>query len=495
MLSFQTNHFFGAGLLKKDNILWTFFSSIKLTIVLLFLIIAIFIVATLIPQQDGASKIIWLSDLYHSNVFYIMMGLLSLNLIICSINRLPLSIRQYKTPFSPAPSGLFENLLRHRIILTNKKMEDVSRAVESSLASKSASVELLRQEPEAPFQNATSRDWQKAFNPQRELGAFCSGVKKTNTEKGRIFYREKGRLSLFGVYIVHLGVLIIIAGAVVGSIFGFEADINLSEGEEASIVQLVKGKGTRQLDFSVRCDKFNIEFYETGSPKTYRSDLSFIKGGQVVHQGSTLVNHPITFDGLRFYQSSYGLSEESKATLTYTNADMKSEELLVTQGTTFDLPAQKAKVTVLRVEEDIMQFGPAIKLSIETKKENIQFWVFQHIKDIAAVNPGLFSSVPLFNPGLFQPLVFSLERIEKQYYTGLRVVRDPGVPFVLAGGILLLAGMIIIFFISHQRVWILIQQEPEGITISVAGHSNRNNEVLQRQMDDLCMRIDKEIAV
>jgi hypothetical protein len=32
------------------------------------------------------------------------------------------------------------------------------------------------QEPEAPFQNATSRDWQKAFNPQRELGAFCSGV-------------------------------------------------------------------------------------------------------------------------------------------------------------------------------------------------------------------------------------------------------------------------------------------------------------------------------
>ena len=37
-------------------------------------------------------------------------------------------------------------------------------------------VEPLRQEPEAPFQNATSRDWQKAFNPKRELGAFCSGV-------------------------------------------------------------------------------------------------------------------------------------------------------------------------------------------------------------------------------------------------------------------------------------------------------------------------------
>jgi hypothetical protein len=39
-------------------------------------------------------------------------------------------------------------------------------------------VEPLRQEQKAPFQNATSRDWQKAFNPQRELGAFCSGARR-----------------------------------------------------------------------------------------------------------------------------------------------------------------------------------------------------------------------------------------------------------------------------------------------------------------------------
>jgi hyperosmotically inducible protein len=38
-------------------------------------------------------------------------------------------------------------------------------------------VEPLGQEPEDPFQNATSRDWQKTFNPQREFGAFGSGVK------------------------------------------------------------------------------------------------------------------------------------------------------------------------------------------------------------------------------------------------------------------------------------------------------------------------------
>jgi hypothetical protein len=34
------------------------------------------------------------------------------------------------------------------------------------------------QEPEAPFQNATSRDWQKAFNPQRELGGSAAGQRR-----------------------------------------------------------------------------------------------------------------------------------------------------------------------------------------------------------------------------------------------------------------------------------------------------------------------------
>jgi len=47
-------------------------------------------------------------------------------------------------------------------------------------------VEPLRQEPKAPFQNATSRDWQKAFNPQRKLGAFCSGADPLLEKKSRM---------------------------------------------------------------------------------------------------------------------------------------------------------------------------------------------------------------------------------------------------------------------------------------------------------------------
>lgn len=419
--------------------------------------VALFIAATIIPAQQTVPEWAWLGDIYHSKVFYLLMGLFSLNLVICSINRLPHAVRQYRASSFPPPSGLFESIPQKRTILTVKKMEDVERTVKSCLSSTFKTVE------------------------------------QKDAVTGRLFHREQGRFSLFGVYVVHLGVLVIIAGAVIGLIFGFEADINLAEADQSDKVYLSKGKGIYPLGFSVRCDKFEVEFYETGAPKLYRSDLSFIKDGQIVHQGSVLVNHPLSFEGIRFYQSSYGLTEDGKAALSFAENGVESSIVHVGQGETFDLPGQKARATVLRVEHDMMHMGPAVKLDVATDGGNIQFWVFQHIKQIAEVNPGLFSSVPLFNPGLFKPLIFSLQGIEKQYYTGLSVVRDPGVPFVLAGGILLLAGMIIIFFIAYQRVWILVEEVPEGVKVRVAGRSNRYEEAWQRRLDDLCAGIERGI--
>ncbi|MGD0021468.1 MAG: cytochrome c biogenesis protein ResB [Smithellaceae bacterium] len=444
--------------MKKSNPLWSFFSSVKLTIVLLVLIVLVFIIATFLPQE-ATQEFAWLSDLYHSLLFYALMVLLSLNLIICSINRFLISLKQYKDPPFPEPAGIFENLPPSQMIIANKETNKVSATIESSLKAK------------------------------------YRVVRKIDTKKGHVFYGERGRFSIFGVYAVHISILLIIVGAVIGSIFGLAADINIKEGESVNVVNLAEGKGIHQLDFSIRCDKFIVEFYENGAPKTYRSDLSFIKNGHVAYRKSLLVNHPLTFEGLRFYQESYGTSPETKAVVTYTMDSKKSREIVLAAGDTYALPEQNARVTVLRVEENIMELGPAVKLKIISPKKDIQFWVFKNIDDIKAANPGLLSKVPLFNPGLFRPLVFSLNRIEQQYYTGLRVVSDPGVPLVAVGAALMIAGLMIVFFWSHQRFWVRMEQEEAEIRISIAGRSNRNNAVRERQIDNLFKRIGQELQV
>jgi cytochrome c biogenesis protein len=455
----------------KNNPLWSFFSSVKLTITLLLSIVLIFIAATFLPQQEvfqtfteqlspGSANVflfLRLSDLYHSPLFYLLMTLLSLNLIICSINRFPVLWKQYKALHLPEPSGIFNNLPNGQMIKVDQKISKIKPIVESCL--------------------------KKKYGSSKEAAA----------EKGYIFYAERGRFSLFGVYIVHLSILVMIAGAIIGSVFGLTADINIKEGESVNVASLPQGRGIHNLDFSVRCDKFIVEFYEDGTPKTYRSDLSFIKNGQVERQGTLLVNHPITFEKFRFYQSSYGLLPDIKAIVTYSTAGKKGGSLALTAGDTVDLPDSQARVSVLRVEENVMQMGPAIKLRIISPKKDVQLWVFQQIDRIIAANPNLLMEVPMFNPGLFPPFIFAIDRIEQHYYTGLHLVHDPGVPLVALGGALMIAGMIIVFFLSYQSIWVRIRQEGAKISISIAGRSNRNNQQLQKKIDHLCRRIKEEI--
>ncbi len=436
---------------KSKNIFWAFFSSVKLTIVLLILLVLLFIAATFLPPPRDAQEVNWFNDLYHSPLFYALAALFSLNLIICSLNRLPVAIRKFRAPHLPPPPGIFDNLESGRIVLGKKDIAAGEAIVKKLFSSK------------------------------------FSSPKKVEWEKGILFYRERGKSSLFGVYIVHLSVLIIIAGALIGSALGLEGTMNLREGETSNLIRLDKGRGAHQLPFLV-------EFYETGAPKIYRSDLSFFKNGALAQSGVVLVNHPFTFEGVRFYQSTYGVSDETKAVIAYAAGGKEIAKVVVKEGETFELPRYKAKATILRIEENIMGLGPAVKLNIEAGKKNTQFWAFQHIEEIAQANPGLFAQVPLFNPGLFSPLIFSLEQLDSQYFTGLRVVRDPGVPFVLSGGILMLFGLIIIFFTAHERIWLFLEQQSEGIKISVAGSASRNQAVLQRRLERLCQNLRGELA-
>jgi len=148
---------------------------------------------------------------------------------------------------------------------------------------------------------------------------------------------------MFCVYCVHLSILVMIAGALIGSFFGLDADVNINEGEMVNAVRLAGEKGIYNLDFLVRCDKFAVEFYDNGTPKTYRSDLSFIRNGRVEYQDALLVNHPLTFANLRFYQSSYGTAPGTKVILTYSADRQTSGELVLAPGDTFALPQYNAK--------------------------------------------------------------------------------------------------------------------------------------------------------
>jgi cytochrome c biogenesis protein len=455
----------------KTILIRPFSPSIKLTIILLILLVLLSILGTVIPNKESAEALahqlpplvfgflqdLRLFDVYHSFLYYSLVGLLSLNLVICSVDRFRRSWSQYKAAPFPLPDRLFENTSPDRILVTDRQQEACLPSIESLLKKK------------------------------------YGRIRKNVMGSGTIIFVQRARVSIFGVYVVHMSILLMIAGMVVGSVFGFEGYVNIGEGESANAFDSKGGEDIHRLDFSVKCEKFTIEWYENGTPKIYRSDLSFIRNGRVIHRAQLLVNQPVSINGIRFYQSTYGISPDSRVFMVYTKEGHKSKEMMLRVGDHFELPESNASVQVLRVVGSLMQMGPAVKLGVTSPKGQIQFWIFKHIDDIKKVNPGLFSKAPPFNPALFKPYLFSLNRIEQQYYTGLQVIRDPGTPLVAAGGCLMIASLMIVFFMSHRRLWVWIDETEGKTRIRIAGRSNRNSAGLEKELNIIFWRIKETV--
>jgi cytochrome c biogenesis protein len=394
-------------LTKQPSGVWSFFSSVKLTIVLLTCIAVVSIAGTLVPQREASLafvqglppglvsflRTVQVFDLYHSLWFYLLMGLLALNLVVCSLNRFPDAVRRWKKGLAAPGTDLFREMDETFSTETQAGMNALSEAIQKSLR-------------RARWSRLTVRE----------------------TPGGWILSGEKGRLANYGVYVVHASVLLLVIGAVVGSLFGIDAYVNIHEGDTVNAIELREGKGHRPLPFSVRCDRFTIELYDNGVPKTYQSDLTFSKDGQVISKGPLRVNHPITIEGYRFYQAGYGQAREGRASLVLLKDGQPAAEHPVSVGDVFDLPGGEGKAEVLRVEENLMQMGPAVKLVIRAPQGETVFWVFQQIERIREMNPGILEQVPLFNPGLFKPYVVVLKQMVPSITPVSRFREIPGLP-------------------------------------------------------------------
>ncbi|MBW1689779.1 MAG: cytochrome c biogenesis protein ResB [Deltaproteobacteria bacterium] len=443
--------------------IFSFLSSLKLTITLLIIIAGASILGTVIPQQYGAEgaihnlspgliqlfEALQLFDLYHSTWFIMLMSLLSVNLIACSLKRFPTSWKLFRKTPSLDADRPFQNLPPERVITIEGKPHGLIDTVESLLLKR------------------------------------YKRVRKKELERGAVFYGEKGIYSRFGVYITHASVLVVIAGAIVGSLLGFDAFVNLAEGESTNTVYVTRQKGIKQLDFTLRCDTFSVSFYDNGMPKEYRSQLSFLKDNTVIHQGPLLVNHPITFDGIRFYQASYGTIPGDEVYLSIRKGNGEAVAKTVKLNEPFLLDDEDTRSEVVRIEENFMSMGPAVLLEIKSPGNSTRFWVFKYIERIVERFPGILEKFPKFNPGLVKPYSFSLDRIESRYYTGLQVSRDPGVYTVAVGGFFIIIGFLITFFGSHRRFWIKVEEQRGRSRISIAATSTKDPVGLDREVQHL----------
>lgn len=442
------------------QVLWDFFCSLKLSIFLLIILASTSIIGTIIPQNPPAEYLQQLSpakikvystlgffDMYHSWWFLLLLYLLTVNLVACSIKRLPRVWKMVTEPTLVMDAGFEKSLsLTHDF-----KMEG---------------------------DQATVRD---------RLTRFLSSefATPTVTEKdGSVhLFAQKHAYSRLGVYVVHFSIIIVFIGAMIGSFFGYKAFVNIGEGMSTSTVYTRNNKSIN-LGFGIKCEKFTVSFYDTGAPKEFKSILTILENGKPVPGYTnipTIVNRPLSYKGITFYQSSYGQSTEG-STFYLTARDRKGGapvNLTVRQGEAARLPGGRT-LEVIDSTEDVRPFipqlsGPAVRVKVSAPgKPADTFIVFRNYPQLDAERGGA--------------LIFNYTGSDEKYFTGLQVAKDPGVWVVWLGCALMVAGTCMAFFLSHKRVWIRIG---EGGRVTLGGTANKNPAGFQLQFDSLVDKLKK----
>lgn len=112
----------------------------------------------------------------------------------------------------------------------------------------------------------------------------------------------------YGAWLLHIAFIIILAGALVTNLFGYEGIVHIREGETTSLLH--QTNGTRQLPFSLRLDDFKLVRYPgSHSPSSFESFLTISSDGNARAE-HIYMNKVIFEQGYRLYQSSYDSDEQ-----------------------------------------------------------------------------------------------------------------------------------------------------------------------------------------
>ncbi|MFM7364819.1 MAG: cytochrome c biogenesis protein [Cuspidothrix sp.] len=271
-------------------------------------------------------------------------------------------------------------------------------------------------------------------------------------EQDHILYARKGIIGKIGPIIVHIGIVAILIGGIWGSMTGFMAQEMVASGDTFQVKNIVDaGAWSSQKvlkDWSVRVNRFWIDYTPTGGIDQFYSDMSVLDhDGKEVNQEKIYVNKPLRYHGVVFYQTDWGIS---------------SLRVRLNKSPIFQLPmAQLDTKGKGRLWGTWMPTKPDLSEGVSILAKDLQGMVLVYDaqgKLINTVRAGM--GIPING--------VNLQILDVIGSTGLQIKYDPGIPIVYIGFALLMLGVVMSYF-SHSQIWVL----KKGETLYIGGKTNR----------------------
>jgi len=454
---------------------WQTLSSIKTGVILIILVVIFSIAGTVILQrpmtdpddmQRAYSPVMLrfldaagLTDVFHAYWFIALLVLVSLCIVAASIQRFPNSWRFFARPHKSPDEG-FRKVLPTQAQIPIPDDEQGLSAAERAL---------------------------------KHLHLKAERIVRTDSFS---LFSERNRISEMAVYMVHASLLLIFLGyGVVDALYGWRGFLVLSPGTASNQIEMKNG-ATRTIPFAIRCDGTGEETYTDGTPKRWWSKLTVVDNGREIERKEIVVNDPLVYQGVRFYQASWGrtgkLDQLTLSAMPAADTTRPPQQISLALNQTVALDADTSVQLAEFIPDYVVQDGhvyarsndvtnPAVHMIVTSKKANrsVNVWL-PEIPDIAE--------------NASSPYVFEPKDLKTGVYTGLQVSHEPGQWSVWAGVILLAIGLTFVFYIPHVRVWVVPVRDGRGqLALWVGGTANRNRDAFEQKFKQLVEQIQKEL--
>ncbi|WP_085523505.1 cytochrome c biogenesis protein ResB [Tuberibacillus sp. Marseille-P3662] len=470
---------------------WNTFSSVKVGITLILLILVAIAIGTILPQlqytpatentalqyyqeQYGSVGKVYVKlgfhELYKSWWFATLLGLLGTSLIIASIDR-----------FVP-----LRRALKNQSVTRHERFIKRQRVISQTMVDSDEQREAISNKVKAALKN-------KRYKITEHNGDLLA---------------EKGRFSRWGPYVNHIGLILILISGMLLLFPGVYVNQSMwvREGEQVAVPATDHQYYIRNHKFIVEnYDKNNETYQEAiqkngGVVKNYQTNVSLYKqeGNYVLGSEPELskvkdddikVNHPLEFGNYKVYQQSYQFPlykmsfkmvnpDSGKAHGQFTvNLDEPESVYQLKDG---------YKVKVIKYFPDFywnQNDEPATRSPVPNNPAFI-FKLFAPDKPKGEVNfIGIKKNYDVFGDNKYS---IQFVNADTKPMSGLVVHKNLALPLAFVGAIIFLMGVAQGMYWNHRRIWL---QHKNG-QVWLAALTNKNWMSIKKDINDVTSEAD-----
>lgn len=484
-----------------------FLSSVKLGIFLLCLLAAFCLVGMLIMQQNvegfdkyyaaltPAQRVLYgrlgVFDIYHVWYFNALLVLLSLNIVLASIDRFPKAWTFISRPKLDASPHWLKGQEQSAVLTLNAPTAEVAA--------------------------------EKISEAYRAIG--IKDVRVTDKKGKKFVFGQVNTWNRLGAYAVHVSLLTIFAGGFLTARFGVTGSMPLQDGMKSSqisetVFDLDQLKQEQlSLPFEAECLDIKQTLIRKDGPITANNTLDWftkvrLTDKETGQQEEALIhlNAPVDYRGYRLFQASFspvGRARNITVQVTPANGGAAQEIKLgkLDKASPYDGTSEGNYETVLSDGTKVKFTDFRAAFTVGEENPNMDTSSYPNPAAVLQVTPpnnGEPQQAFAFNPEMAEKAPFAkqpvagytfrltdFEKVSDAHI--LSIQRDPGVTWVYIGFLLLGITLCAVFFFAHQRVWAAIEPKDGKFVVTLGGNANRSRLAFEERFKKLVQKLSPAV--